>query len=287
MLAKTLFPLSLTALIGSGVLTRPAAAAPRELVIAHENLVEAGEHLPANLDRLLRRIEEVTGWPRRSLKGKAIVRPAEALAYIKKNRAGFAIVPVHQYVEGRQALKLELLGRAVGAEGTQLYFAGIARRPKNFTLGTSPGIKVAGPEVHDLAWLSIIADETITAERPAKLVEVPSSQAALQALLDKQVDVAIVSHSMWQALGKRAEPDGGGDLEYVFASPRLPPSAVVAVGKHASTADRNKLAAALDRICKESGGEICARMGLYYIQSGETQAFERVVAAYEAARQKR
>jgi hypothetical protein len=261
----------------------PAArAAPREIVIANENLVEAGDLMDRHLDRFLRRIEEVTGWPKNSLKGKAIVRPVEALDYIRKSRSGFAILPIHQVVEGAKELKLELLGRAVGLEGTDLYHAGIARYPKGFVaLGSSPSIKVAGPEVRDVDWLAIISDSTITRDKPVALVETPSSQEAFKLLEQKKVDVAIVSNPMWRDLEKRAvgpKPD----LEFVFGSPKLPPSAFVAVGKFATAADRKKLAAAIDKICRESGAEACGRVGLMYIQKGWTHHHQQILDAYQS-----
>jgi hypothetical protein len=263
-------------------ITPTAGAAPREIVIANENLVEAGDLLDQHLDRFLRRIEQVTGWPKNSLKGKAVVRPVEALDYIRKNRSAFAILPIHQVVEGYKDLKLELLGRAVGLEGTELYNAGVARFPKNFVeLGASHSIKVAGPEVRDVDWLAIISDSTITRDKPAALVEVPSSQEAFKLLEQKKVDVAIVSNPMWRELEKRTTGNKP-DLEFVFGSPKLPPSAVVAVGKFASAADRKKFAAALDKICKESGAEPCGRVGLMYIQPGMTQHHQKVLDHYQS-----
>jgi hypothetical protein len=259
-----------------------AGAAPREIVIANENLVEAGDLLDGHLDRFLRRIEEVTGWPKNSLKGKAVVRPVEALDYIRKSRSGFAILPIHQVVEGSKELKLELLGRAVGLEGTDLYHAGVARFPKSFVeLGANPTIKVAGPEVRDVDWLAIISDQTITRDKPAALVEVPSSQEAFKLLEQKKVDVAIVSNPMWRELEKRASGPKA-DLEFVFGSPRLPPSAFVAVGKFATAADRKKLAAAIDKICKEPGAESCGRVGLMYIQRGSTQHHQKILDHYQS-----
>src|SRR6185436_20720827 len=98
----------------------PAGAAPRELVVAHEILAEAGDHLDENLTALVRRVEDAAGWPKGSLKGKAFIKPQEALGYIKKNRSAFAILPAHQFVEGQKELKLEVLGRAVGLDGSPL-----------------------------------------------------------------------------------------------------------------------------------------------------------------------
>jgi hypothetical protein len=261
----------------------PAArAAPRELVIANENLAEAGDLLDGHLNKFLRRIEEVTGWPKNSLKGKALVRPVEALDYIRKNRSGFAILPIHQVVEGAKELKFQLLGRAVGMEGTELYQAGMARVPKSFTLvGEKPSIKVAGSEVRDVDWLTIITGESISRDKPAALVEVPSSQDALKALEEKKVDVAIVSNPMWRELEKRTTGNKP-DLEFVFGSPKLPPSAVVAVGKFASAADRKKFAAAIDKICKESGADPCGRVGLMYIQPGMTQHHQKILDHYQS-----
>jgi hypothetical protein len=275
-----LIPVCLIVLaLGSGAVT--ARAAPRELVIANENLAEAGELLDQHLDRFLRRIEEVTGWPKNSLKGKAVLRPVEALDYIRKNRSAFAILPIHQVAEGYKELKLELLARAVGLEGTELYHAGVARHASGLgELGKNPALKVAGPEVRDVDWLAIITDQTITRDKPAALVEVPTSQDALRALEQKKVDVAIVSNPMWRDLEKRTTGPKP-DLEFVFGSPRLPPSAFVAVGKFASAADRKKLAASIEKICRDTGAEACGRVGLMYIQK-EVRAHQRMIDHYQS-----
>ena len=92
--------------------------------------------------------------------------------------------------------------------------------------------------------------------------------------------MAIVSNPMWRELEKRANGPKA-DLEFVFGSPKLPPSAFVAVGKFASAADRKKLAAAIDKICKEPGAEACGRVGLMYIQPGMTQHHQKILDHYQ------
>jgi hypothetical protein len=271
----------LAALAGA-VPTTSASAAPRELVVAHEILSEAGDHLNENLTAFVRRVEEVVGWPKGSLRGKAFVKPQEALAYIKKNRSAFAILPAHQFAEGHKELKLEALGRAVGLDGSPLVFSAVTRRPRPFTeLADTPGLRVALTETYDPIWIKILTEGAIDkAVAPVALVQVPSAKAGIQDLLAKKVDVVIVPELEYQALKPRIEPSG--DLEWVTSSPHIPPSAFLAVGKFVSAADRKKMAAAVDKICKTTGGPACSRMGILYIEANRAESYQGLLELYQS-----
>ncbi len=261
--------------------SRPASAAPRELVIAHEILGQAGEHLAANLDAFLRRVEEVAGWPKGSLRGRAFARPREALAYIKKSRAGFAILPAHQFAEGQQALGLEALGRAVGVDGTPLVYSAVTRRPRPFAeLAGTPGLRIALTEAYDPAWVKILTEGAVDREvAPVALVEVPSGLAGVEAVIGNKADLAIVSELEYRSIKPRIEP--GGDLEWLLSSPHLPPSAFAAVGKYVRTADRKTMAGAIDKICKTSGGPACARLGILYIEANRAESYQGLLQLYQ------
>lgn len=278
MLPGLLLPVvALSALV---CLTAPAWAAPRELVIAHENLGEAGPELDRYLDDLLRRIEKAAGWPARSLRGKAFVDATQALPYIRKNRVGFAILPVHQLAQGYQPLKMEILGRAVGIEGPVLEYVAVTRRPKPFeALEDKPGAKLAAVGASDEAWMRIATDGNV-GRAAVGLLETPTSRAALQALLDGKVDVALVSPTVWKPIEKRA--DARGDLDTLFISAKLPAPAIVAVGKYAAAADTKKLAAAVDLICQGPGAMACSQMGILYTQSGRQQNYGNILQVYQA-----
>ncbi len=275
-----LFTLSLTALALAAPI--PASAAGRELVVAHEILAQAGDHLSENLNVFLRRVEEVAGWPKGSLKGKAFVRPGEALAYIRKNHVAFAILPAHQFVEGQKDLKLEVLGRAVGLDGSPLVFSLVARRPRSFgELAGTPGLRVAVTETYDPVWIKILTEGAIDKEvAPVALVEVPSVKVGIEQVLAKKVDVTIVPELEYRALKPRIEP--GGDLEWVTSSPHIPPSAFLAVGRFVSAADRKKMAAAVDQVCKTTGGPACSRLGILYIEANRAESYQGLLEIYQS-----
>jgi hypothetical protein len=262
----------------------PAAAAPRELVVAHEILAEAGDHLDENLTSFLRRVEEVVGWPRGSLRGKAFVKPQEALAYIKKNRSGFAILPAHQFVEGQKELKLEVMGRAVGLDGSPLVFSAVTRRPRPFAeLAGTPGLRVAVTESYDPVWIQILTEGAVDRSvAPVSLVQVASAKAGIEDLLAKKVDLVIVPELDYKALKPRIEPSG--DLEWIASSPHIPPSAFLAVGKFVSAAEKKKVAAAVDKICKTTGGPACSRLGILYIEAGRAESYQGLLELYQSLR---
>ena len=264
-------------------LVRPARARPLELVVAHENLALAGAALEPSLAAFARRIEELAGWPAQSLRAKAFTRPAEALAYIKKQHVAFAILPVHEFIAGRKELKLEVLGRAVGPEGVQLVFHSITRRPPPFDgIQNAAGMRVAMTDAHDLAWVSLMFDGALDPRR-LPLVETPSTAAAVQAVVAKKADIAIVPEGEWASTyEKRTQPSG--DLTWTFRSGIMPPSAFVAVGKHVAANDKQKLSAAVDKICKTTGAAACGGLGVLYIEAGGADSYASIIAAYDDLR---
>jgi ABC-type phosphate/phosphonate transport system substrate-binding protein len=268
------------AVLASVVPASSGRAAPPEIVIANEVLVAGGQHVPENLAAFLRRLEVAGGWPAGSLRGKAFTRPREALAYIRAHKVPFAILPPHQLVEGRKDLKLEVLGRAVGLEGTQAGYWGVALAGKRSFdhIEESPGLRLALTESYDEQWLRVLMEGNVSA--PAqhfKLVEVASGAEALAALLARKVDVALLSHADFVPLKPRLAP--GGDLAWVYATGTMPPPAVVA-DRWATAADRKRLTTALEKLCKGDGADACARMGILYAEPGRGETYNVVIQKY-------
>ena len=173
-----------------------------------------------------------------------------------------------------------MLGRAVGVDGSPLVFSAVTRRPRPFgELAGTPGLRIALTETYDRLWVKVLTEGAVDLDvAPVALVELPSGKAAVEAVLAQKADLAIVSELEYRALKPRIEP--GGDLEWVLSSPHLPPSAFTAVGKHVAAADRKKLAAAIDKICKETGGPACARLGILYIEANRAESYQGILQLY-------
>jgi len=260
-----------------------AAAAGPEVVIASERLAEVGADLEKNLQAFLRRLEEVGGWPAGTLRGKAFTRPREALAYIKKQHPAFAILPPHELAEGRAMLKPEILGRAVWIDGDHAAVFALTRQPPPFDgIQAAAGMRLATTDAHDRVWLTLMFENGVDA-RGLKLVEVPSADAAVQAVLDKRAELALVPELEWTSkYEKRTEK--GGDLAWAYRSPDLPPLALIAVGKNASPEDKQKMAAGIDKTCKTTGAAACGRMRIQFIEAGRADTYEPLFARYEGWR---
>jgi hypothetical protein len=280
MLAHVLVRLAL--LISSVVPGGPRTAAP-EIVVANESLVAAGPHLTENMAAFLRRLEAVGGWPAGSLRGRAFARPRDALAYMRENKVAFGILPPHQLVEGRKELKLEVLGRAVGIEGPRPGFWGVALAGKHSFghIEESPGVRLALTEAYDEQWLRVLLEGNVTTPSEFfKIVEVPSSADGIAAVLARKADVALIYESDFTPIKPRLAP--GGDLAWVYASGTMPPPAVVASNRWAAAADRKRLTAALEKLCKGEGADACARMGVMYVQAGHPEVYDLVIRKYAA-----
>lgn len=266
-----------------GAAGSPAAAAPRELVIGNEALLAGGKHVPANMEAFARRLEALAGWPKGSLKAKAFTSPREALEHVRKNGSAFAILPPHQFVQARKELKLEVLGRAVGVEGTNPAFWGVARNEKRpySHIESYPGLRLTGTELYDLQWIDVLFEDNVEPATHFKYVPAATPDEAIAAVLAKKADVAVVYQRQLDAMLPRLQ-GVSADLTTVYASGGVPPSAVLAVGKHASKADRKKLTAALGKMCKGEGGDVCARMGIVSMEPGRAETYRTIIAKYES-----
>jgi hypothetical protein len=48
-----------------------------------------------------------------------------------------------------------------------------------------------------------------------------------------------------------------------------------------SAADKKKLAGVIDKICKESGGQACSRLGILYIEAGRAESYQGILQLYQ------
>jgi hypothetical protein len=273
-------------MLGSLILLTALTAAPAragggfEIVVANEALLP--KYADANMEAFVRRIEEVGGWPAGTLRGKAFSRPREALEYIRKNKVAFAILPVHQFLEGRQELKLEVIGRAVGIEGPEGGYWGVARNePHSWEhIEDFPGLRLATTETQDPIWLRLLMEGNVRQpERHFSLLETPTGADALAAVLGHRADVALLSQADFAPIKDRVARKS--DLAWVYASGNVPPPPIVAVGKYARPADRKKLGEALEKICKKEGSPACGKMTIMYIQAGHADDYRIVIRKYE------
>jgi ABC-type phosphate/phosphonate transport system substrate-binding protein len=114
-----------------------------------------------------------------------------------------------------------------------------------------------------------------------RLIEVPTAKDAVAAVVDKKADLALLWEGAWRAVKPRTE--AGADLEAVHTSGTLPPSVFVSVGKHVRRPDRKAMAAAVDKVCKTTGGPACARVGILYIDARK-DGYDEITRAYDVVR---
>jgi len=259
------------------VAATPAAAPRVEVVVASEALDP--RYMDKNVAGFAQRLEEVAGWKPGMLRSKAFSRPRDALAYMRKNRVAFAVLPLHQLVEGRKELGLEVLGRAVSFEGESPSYWGIARREKRAWADPAEqsGLTLALTEAYDPRWIGLLFEGRVDAAKHFKLLEVPDAKEAVAAVLGKRADVALLYDTDFQPFKNRVESKT--DLDWVFASGGLLPPAVVA-SRFASKADRKKVADALATLCKREGGDACARVTILYVQPGLADTYAPVIQRY-------
>jgi ABC-type phosphate/phosphonate transport system substrate-binding protein len=256
-----------------------------EIVLANEVLLAGGNKVNPAMEGFVRRVEAMGGWPAGSLRGKAFARPAEAMDYIRKNKVAFAFLPVHQFVQGRTELKLEVLGRSVGVDGLERGYWGVARNePRPYEhIEEQRGLRLATTEIDDLVWLRTLFEGNVKApEKHFQLQQAASGADAVAAVLARKADVALIGQLDFDPL--RARIERKVDLAWVYASGHIPPAPVVAVGKWARPVDRQKMTAALEKLCKKEGADTCGRMGIMYVQAGHASDYDGIIRKYESYR---
>lgn len=276
------FPLAfLGASLLSCVAASASAAPAREVVIANEALVASGENLQSNVDRFVQRLETVVGWKKGSTKGVGFTRPREALEYIRKNKVAFAILPIHQFAQSADELKLTPLARAVGLDGRSHSYWAVAKGPAKFTsIEEAPGLRLAMTETYDLQWVKVLFEAEVDPATHFKLMEVPSGTAAVDAVLAGKADVAYLNELDFQRVKDRVGP--GQQLAWVYTSGGFPAPPFLAVGKHANKADVKKAAAAIDKTCRApEGTEPCNLVGLMYFETGAMERYKPIIEKYK------
>jgi hypothetical protein len=260
-----------------------ASAQKREIVIANEALRLGGEHVEGNLAAFLRRVEKATGWPKNSLRGKAFPNPRDALDYIARSKPAFAILPPHQFLEGRQVHGFQVLGRAVGTEGVRIAYWGVTRKEERpyEHMQFHPGLRLVMTETYDLQWINVLFDGVVRPAFHFKLQDALTSDEALAAVLARKADVALIYEREFQPL--RARIENRTDLDWIYTSVPIPPPAVVAA-KWTSKADQRRLAGALTKICKLDGGPDCARMAIMYLEPGRADTYKNIILKYDTYR---
>ncbi len=253
-------------------------------MIAGEWLGASGNFLDENLAEFLRRLETITGWPSGSLKGKAFVQPRDAVAYIKKNRVAFAILPVHQFVEARKDLSLSPIGRMVGIEGVQHNFWGVARkdgRPKG-DLHEELGLRLVMTEVYDLQWIRVLFEAELDPYKHFQLISAPDGMTAVDVVMSGRADMAMIREGDFQLVKPRTGK--AGDLRWVYTSGGMPPPPFVVVGKFASIEDRKTLETNLYKLCRDGGGVACGHVGIVYAEPGKADTYNNIIKKYETYR---
>lgn len=247
---------------------RAAARKPtRELVIADEALAKLGDGLTAQLDALARRIETLVGWPTGSLRVRGFADGDAALAYVRSNKPTFAILPLRQFAQGHAALGFEVLAEAFpielfNVEDPMFYGVTLKSTPIGAHIQMHPGVKLAIPGGEDRQWVRVMFDGTVDPARHFTYVPVKNDAEALEAVMSKRADLAILYERFYK--DQRPRTDDDGDLKVVYAAPSAPPSALVVLGRAAKSADRKKLEPLAGSICADEGRSICTKLGLLW-----------------------
>jgi ABC-type phosphate/phosphonate transport system substrate-binding protein len=230
------------------------------------------------VDRLLRRLEGLTGWAAGSMKGAFVVSKKEALAYLAQAQPGFGMLEPALYFELRKSHALTPL---LQVESVDLV------SPKLHVVVKDAGLKTLADLAGKRLWTTLGDHprylQAVVLEGKLDLAGVqvkPLGQAlkGLRGVLRGDCDATVLDDDQ---LAKARQMTGGADLRVLASSPALPSIPLVAFGGALSEAEKAALVKALSGLCgTPEGAAVCKEMHIGRFVPVDAATFSRAQAAY-------
>lgn len=258
-----------------------SSAAKSTFVVASASFSQAEEHMSANADGFVRRIEQVAKLPSGTFSVKALSKPRDALALIRDSKAGLALLPAHQFVAGRKEFKFEIVARAVGVLGTSIAYHALMKKGKRRfdQIENQPGLRLATTDVRDSQWLVVLFEAAVDPLRHFQLLEVDSDKAALELVRTDKADVAMVYEPTVRSLQPPLDRDDR-EFDAVYSSAGVQAPVLVAT-KFLSPALKKKLMAGVQLTCRDDGGPACSRVDVMYLQTDQADKYRHIITKYD------
>ncbi|MCA9517566.1 MAG: PhnD/SsuA/transferrin family substrate-binding protein [Myxococcales bacterium] len=247
-----------------------APAGPIKVVVYLENGV-GGARAQQYLDRLLAVVAKEAGFS--AIESRYVTREAAALEYIAAEKPAFGLFSVGAFLALEEAQKLAVVGQATAqAAGGGQYF--IVSKGKD--LAACKGKALASNHLDDARFVEHVlfggamrlADFKATPmQRPVQTLKAVTRDEAACALIDDAQKATLASI------------DGGGALNVVWSSEKLPALPVVSLpGADAALVARFQ--AALPKVCEGDGKAVCADIGIQGLKASGAAPYAEIIREY-------
>jgi len=253
-------------------------AGPRDVAIHVTRLGGDRGSAQPYVDRLLRHLEKLTGWPAASTSGAFTVSKKEALAFLDQAQPGYALLEPALYFELRKARDLTPLGQVESADLVSPRLNVVVKDPALKTLADLKGKRLWTTLGDTPRYLSAVVLEGRLDLAGVQVKALGQALKGVRGVLRGDCDATTLDDDQ---LAKAREMTGGADLRVLATSPALPAIPVVAVGKALPEADRAALVKALLGLCGTAeGAAICKEMHIGRFVPVDAAAFSRAQALW-------
>ncbi len=253
-------------------------AGPRDVAIHVTRLGGDRGSAQPYVDRLLRRLETLAGWPANASTGAFVASKKEALAFIGQAKPGFGMLEPGVYLEQRKALELTPLAQVESSELVSPRVHVVVKDPALKTLADLKGKRLWTTLGDSPRYLGAVVLEGKLDLAGVQLKAIGQALKGVRGVLRGDCDATTLDDDQ---LAKAREMTGGADLRVLATSPDLPAIPVVAFGKALPEADRAALVKALLALCDGAeGAAICKEMHIGRFVPVDAAALSRAESRY-------
>ena len=261
-----------------GVVASPLTAGPRDVAIHVTRLGGDRGSAQPYVDRLLRHLEKLTGWPAGSATGAFVVSKKEALAYLASAQPGFGMLEPAVYFELRRSHALTPLLQVESADLVSPRLNVVVKDPALATLADLKGKRLWTTLGDSPRYLQAVVLEGKLDLAGVQLKAVGQALKGVRGVLRGDCDATVLDDDQ---LAKARGMTGGAELRVLVSSPALPAIPLVAIGAALSDADRAALVKALTGLCGSAdGAAICKEMHIGRFVPVDTATFTAAQSRY-------
>jgi hypothetical protein len=258
-------------------------AGPKDYVIYVTRLGGDSESARPYITKASAYFEAMMGWPKDSTHGIFLPELSEAVAFIQKNKPGFAILEPPLFMELRKTMELTPLVQLESKQLVSRRMHIVVLNPAWTSLDQIKGKRLWTTLTDSVTYLSkVVFGGKIDAPQHFQLKKVGHALKGVRAVLRGKADATLLDDDM---LASAKKMKGGEKLRTLFTSGDLPPPSLVAFNGVMTPAEQKKLARVLIKMCgTKDGAPICKEIMITRFAPIETRLFQQAQRLFDAAK---
>ncbi len=266
--------------LGLLLLSAPASAGPRDLLVQMGSVGGTTETAAAYVEMFLRYAEAALKWPAGASKGSFFPDPNGALDYIGKQKPGFAMMDPEIWLELRKKEDLKVLAavHGKGIDRGKLYL--VVKGDTFKTVEDLKGKTLVSNHLNSKRYISkIVFDGKIDVATHFRLVPATSPAKGIKALERGEAEATLIDDDQ---LAESKSAPSAAQFRVIHTSPALPSMPLVAFGKIAKKDESAALAKMVLTMCADpKGAEVCKSLRVTKFDPPDQKAIDDAIKRFE------